>query len=299
MAREVRGWLATVLPASWIVAVLGLRMLGMPERYAASLLACGLGVGAAAWNVGRVHHGSGAPTWGFTLALAMAVAALLPPLRALFPGRRYAALVVAGDRGELSVPDGPVGPARVLVALGASGGEPARVDYSLRVGTDTYEGSLVHGDSVAHVGDWGRVVHVDRRAMYLDVDLPRGAVLILMRTSSADVPVHLEVYGPALPGWIGFALGALPLILVCLIDPGGRRGASIPLTAAAVAAGLIGGWTITPEHAVRPTLLAWAGGAVSGVPAGAVLTWAKARMYERRRRASRLHRRKVKHGARA
>ena len=296
--REVPGWLAPVLVASWIVVVLVVRMLGMSERLAASLLACGLGAGAAAWNFRLVRHGGGASTWALAVALAMGLAAILPALRALLPGRRYAEIFVAGDRGELSLPDGLVGPARVLVALAASGDEPARVDFSLRVGTTTHEETLVHGDTVVHAGDWGRAVHLDRRAMYLDVDLPRGAQLSLQRTPSRNVAVHLEVYEPAWPSGIGFALGAFPVVLL-LLGPAGRRGGSIPIAATAAAAGLIGWWTITPEHALRPTILSWAAGAVFGVPAGSALTWAKARLRVVRSRVSRLRRRRGQHGARA
>ncbi len=276
-------WLENALGGSTlpvgVVAVLGvaggLYLLGLldEERTAA------VGVGAmslwAALFMLRQALGRAGPgrALGLASAAATLLAAVLPAIPTVWPGKALFEGELGAPGDALVLPPGSAGRVRILVAgrLG-EGGEPS-ASYVIDGVEPQLQGRLERVYRQVRVGRGGRAqVASDHTADWFDEAIPPGSAALTLSRVSGRLGGRLLVSGhrPLVPAPWPWALAGGALLLASVAEARLGKGSGLAVPAGmAVAFGLLVTANATPFSAVGPVM----GAAVLGAIVGSLAGW--------------------------
>lgn len=205
---------------------------------------------------------------GYTWACALVAATATPLVTAVYPGgllsrseslRKGDTLAVGGDR-----------PRAVRVLVAASLPESTPVSFSLRIGREVVEGSLLHGIRRSGLGTERTHSHEYRSSVLVDGELSPGADgVVLERVTVPDIPLRVVVFARAMPSWLPWAA---VLATFCGFSWRVRllAGSRLMITVASVmaVAGLGSAALATPENALGAVTRGALLGLLVGLPVG-------------------------------
>lgn len=209
------------------------------------------------------------PLEGYLWACALIAATATPLVTAVYPGKELSRSASLAEGDMLAV--GGERPRAVRVLVAANLPESTPVAFSIRIGREVVEGSLLHGVRRSGLGTERTHSHEFRSSVLVDGVLPPGAAGILVeRISTRDIPLRVVVFGRVLPSWL---MWAAVLATFCGFSWRVRLLAGsrvmIPVASVMAVAGLGSAALATPENAfgaiARGALL----GLLLGLPVGA------------------------------
>jgi hypothetical protein len=249
------------------------RWLGAAEAAAGVALAITCPAILAAYVALRLReagdHAAGYLAW----PLALFLAAAIPLLQSIVPGRLVAEGSLSQRGDAVPLPSGLHGAVRVLASADLP--EGSLLHFSIQAGPVASSADLRRQARWWRAGDERRHYHEDRRSVLLTVDVERGVdELVLAGVSGHVDKLRVRVFRTALPPW---PLNATSLLLGLAFavrysrSPRTRFAAGLGLVT--VLGGVIGATEARPDAAVGAVLAGFAGGTVVGVAAAAAVAW--------------------------
>lgn len=271
-ARETHAsWMPVLQVLGVVLVVVVGRRFGVPEDVAAASLAGGATAVLVVHAARRVRSGGGGRLLTVAFASAVAAASMVPALRSMLPGRPIVSAVPEHEGNSVALPPGSVGPVRLLVSSELPEDRSAYIGFSLVLGAERVEGALEHGVRRWGAGEDVRRYHVERPSVYFDARVAPGAKSLLLARLSSALPsaLRVDVYRRIIPSWIFLLLALLALSFAGFVDAlAGGRGRVGFTSGAALASGLLAGWTATPEQALWPCMVSLAFGTLIGGAGG-------------------------------